>query len=326
VRATNGADDMNLTYGVQDHDNRYLVRVDFVDSELRLYRYENATAYKLAEATTGFTLVEDVWYRVEIYWGNDGTHEASIFDSGGCLYALLTSLDTTWSDGGIGYDAYLHSGGTVYVDSVSRYEPDYSNEGSTLIIDDFEDGDLAEYSFDRGSSGANVVSSPTFSGSNALAISNTDTEMISLTGLANYPSAGDTFSYWIQATDGADDINLTYGIRDHDNRYFVRVNFANDELRLYRYDNATAYKLAETTTGFTLSQDVWYRVEVDWEASCTHTVGVFRKDGNLLARVSAKDTTCMGGGIGYDAYLHSGGTVYIDSVIMPKSKGADGNF
>lgn len=310
VRATGGADDINLTYGVQDHDNRYFVRVDFANDNLRLYIYENGSATQLDKQTSGFTLAEDTWYQVEIDWDREGGHTATLSDTNGGKVAQVSDTDSTWTSGGIGYDAYLgSSGGSVYFDYISSGEVD-----GCLTIDDFEDFDLSEYQFDRGQSSASVVSSPTYSGSHALAISGTNTEMISMEGLEFYPSAGDIFRTWVRGTNGADRINITYGVQNHTNRYFARVNPEQGHVALYRYEDGSGTLLADKSVQ--LSQDTWYEVEIDWQTDGTHIFTLSDSSGSQISQISATDSTWEAGGIGFDAYLGDGGTVYIDKATI----------
>ncbi|MFC4552402.1 hypothetical protein [Halorussus sp. GCM10023401] len=307
VRATGGADDTNFTYGVQDHDNRYLVRIDFVNDKFELWRHEGGQSYVLDSQSSGFSLAEDAWYGIEIEWQDDGTHTGILFDEGQSTLAQVSATDSTWTEGGIGFDAYLGSGGTVYYDYLTTWQ--FVGD----VVDDFEDGNLSEYSFDRGSSGASVVSSPTYVGENALEISNSNTEMISTSGLDHYPGAGDQFGCWIRATGGADDTNFTYGVQDHDNRYLVRIDFVNDEFELWRHEGGQSYVLNSQSSGFSLAEDTWYKVKVNWKPDGTQYAELFKESGKLLAEASATDSTWSSGGVGYDAYLgSSGGSVYFD--------------
>lgn len=317
VRGTNNADRINITYGVQNHLNRYFARVNPEQGRVALYRTEDGSSTLLADKSV--PLSQDTWYEVHIDWQTDGTHVFTLFDDSGSQISQISATDSTWTAGGIGYDAYLGDGGTVYIDHTqihSGREIVSANE----VIDSFEDSDLAEYSFDRGSSGARVVSNPTYGGSSVLEISNDNTEMISTSGLDHYPSAGDVFSSWVRSTGGADDINFTYGVQDHTNRYFVRVDFANDNLKLYRYENASSTLIEKQTSGFTLSEDTWYNVEVDWRETGAQIVTLYDCDGGQIAQITGIDSTWTSGGIGYDAYLESsGGTVYFDYVSIHSS-------
>jgi hypothetical protein len=319
VRATGGAEKLNFTYGVQDHDNRYYVNLNFNKNRFSLYRWDDSSTVTLDFNDSGFTVSEDAWYKINVYWNRDGSHIATLYDESGHRLVQAQATDTTWESGGVGYDAYLAtSGGTVYFDFVTL---DLEGVSEVDTIDNFEDGNLAEYEFDRGWSGANVVSNPVYRGSNALEISGTNTEMISMGGLQNYPAAGDVFSYRVRATGGANKTNFTYGVQNHLNRYYVHLKFAEDSLTLLRYEDGSSYVLDKQSSGFTLSEDEWYEVTIDWQEDGTHTVSLSDSAGELVAQVSATDATWPAGGVGFDAYLgSSGGIVYYDHVMLDSGK------
>ncbi|PSQ46002.1 hypothetical protein BRD15_10370 [Halobacteriales archaeon SW_6_65_15] len=313
VRGTNNADRINITYGVQNHLNRYFARINPEQGHIALYRYEDGSSTLLADK--GVALSQDTWYEVHIDWQTDGTHVFTLFDESGSQIDQISAIDSTWTAGGIGYDAYLGDGGTVYFDHTqihSGREIVSANE----VIDSFEDSDLSEYTFDQGS--ASVVSSPTYGGSSVLEFDNVKTEMISTSGLNHYPDAGDVFSCWVRGTGGADDVNFTYGVQDHENRYFVRVDFANNDLFLFRYEGGDFYQLAEDATA-SFSEDTWYNIEVDWRKTGTHIVTVYGCDGKQVTQITGTDSTWTSGGIGYDAYLADGGTAYFDYVAIHSS-------
>lgn len=318
VRATGGADDINLSYGVQDHENRYFVRVDFANDNLKLYRYENGTSYLLAKKTSGFTIAEDAWNKVVIDWRRNGHQVVRLHsnegDANGGEIMEIAATDSTWTYGGIGFDAYLSDGGTVHFDYIAKGE--YESLDAGARVDDFEDAELSEYTFDQGSSGTRIISAPTYFGSHALELSETNVEMISTSGLDNYPEADDQFRAYVRATGGADKFNFAYAVQDHNNRYFVRVNFATSRLALYRYENGTGYKLAADGTSFCLSEDTWFRIEIDWRQDGTHTVSLHNDSEDQMTQISAADSTWTDGGVGYDAYLSDGGTVYLDAVLV----------
>lgn len=319
VRATGGAEKLNLTYGVQDHDNRYYANLNFNKNRFSLYRWDNSSTVTLDFNDSGFTVSEDAWYKIKVHWDRDGTHTATLYDASGHRLVQAQATDTTWESGGVGYDAYLaSSGGTVYFDFVTL---DLERVSEINVVDNFEDGNLDEYEFDRGQSGASVVSNPVYRGSNALEINGTNTEMISMSGLQNYPAAGDVFSYRVRATGGANKTNFTYGVQNHLNRYYVHLKFADDSLVLLRYEDGSSYVLDKQSSGFTLSEDEWYEVTIDWQEDGTHTVSLYDSAGGLVAQVSATDSTWPAGGVGYDAYLSSsGGTVYYDQVMLDSGK------
>lgn len=260
---------------------------------------------------------------------DSSTVQAVVYDSSGTELASTNSVsDGTYSGGTFGF--YCGSDVPGYFDYV-REEPmgEQSSDESYEFekIDDFELSNLSKYSFDRGESGASVVRDPVYDGPNpfgpsysgmgALEISNSNTELISLPGdgLENYPSSGEIISCYIMATDGGGKLNLTYGVQNHTNRYYVHVDFNDDELMVLKYDGGTARVLGSQTSDFSLSEDTWYWVEVHWETDSTHTVELYDIRGNTLAECAGTDSEWTSGGIGYDAYLSStGGTVYFDTV------------
>jgi hypothetical protein len=316
VRGTNNADRINITYGVQNHLNRYFARVNPEQGHVALYRYEDGNGTLLADK--GVPLSQDTWYEVQIEWQTDGTHVFTLFDESGGQVAQISATDSTWTAGGIGYDAYLGDGGTVYFDH-TQIHSGRKIVSANEVIDSFEDSGLSEYDFDRGSSGANIVSDTTYAGSSVLEISGTNTEMISKSGLDHYPSAGDVFSCWVRGTGGPEDVHFTYGVQDHESRYFARIDIANNDLFLFKYHDGNFDQLGEDAS-VSLAEDTWYNIEVDWRKTGTHIVTLYDCDGKEVAQITGSDSTWTDGGIGYDAYLEaSGGTVYFDYVAIHSS-------
>ena len=132
----------------------------------------------------------------------------------------------------VGAGAGFTAGGTGLT-SLGSQSVRAAQESPCNTVENFEDTDLSEYEFDRGKSGASLVTSPTYSGGYALEISGTNTEMISMNGLEHYPAAGDVFSTWVRGTNNADRINITYGVQNHLNRYFARINPEQGHVALY---------------------------------------------------------------------------------------------
>lgn len=197
-----------------------------------------------------------------------------------------------------------------------------SKTSDVTVVDDFEDGDLSEYSFDRGSSGASIVSSPTYSGSSSLEMAGDYTEMISTSGLSTYPSAGDTFSCWMRLDAGVENANFTYGVQDHGNRYYVKLDGEQDGWWLFKYENGSGASISGES-GIGLSADTWYEVEVEWRTDGDHILTLMDASGSVLSQVVATESTWTDGGIGFDAYLSSDEAVYFDAVTKDTS-GGDG--
>ncbi|WP_129114543.1 hypothetical protein [Halegenticoccus tardaugens] len=202
------------------------------------------------------------------------------------------------------------------------------DDSQPVIVDDFEDGDLNEYEFDRGRSGAEVVTDQAYRGSNALAITGTDTELTSTTGLDPYPRAGDTFTCWFRASGGADTLQFSYGVQSPGDRYYVKVNYPNEAIQLYRVRNTgSPTRYGAANRGFTLAKDRWYGLVITWHEDGRQIVRLYDEGGNKLTQFAGRDNTWKRGGIGYDAYLESGGTAYFDYVTItsPPKDGNGGN-
>ena len=212
---------------------------------------------------------------------------------------------------------FNHTGGSIrlYVNGQEKDPATFPGESSGAVVDDFEDGDLSEYSFDRGSTGASIVSSPTHGGSYALEYAGSYTEAISTSGLGAYPAAGDTFDCWVRTSGGANNLNFTWGVQDHQNRYYVKLYPADGKMFLFTYKSGTATSQGGNT-GLSLSQDAWYRLEVQWATDGTQTVTLYDTGGTQLSQLSMTDSTWTSGGVGYDAYLSSGQSIYFDDVTI----------
>jgi len=306
----------NFTYGVQDHDNRYYVQFDYADSKFRLYKYLNTDGNRID--STAFTPTEEEWYTVEIDWATDGTHTVTLFDSSDTQVAQLSGTDSEWTSGEIGFDAYLaDSSATVTFDHVTLVESGSGGGGSSdgIVFDDFEDGSLSEYNFDRGASGASVVTDPdpVREGDYALRLKETNTEMISTSGLDAYPQAGDTIRFYVRANDTTANFNFSYGVQDHENRYYLSGDLADGELYFFIYQNDDSNSLGGPSN-VPYEANVWYEIELTWGTDGTHFARLLHPTDGEIATASATESTWTSGGIGFDAYLSSGQSVYFDYV------------
>lgn len=316
VQGVNGAAALNFTYGGQDENNRYVAKLNFQNDSFILHRYENGTLYNLAAKWSGIVVEEDEWYHIEIQWGTDGSHVCSLFEKSGSKLCEISSNDTTWQDGGVGYDAYLNtSGGSVYFDYVTKEGLDGVGGGGNpqpisgdVVVEGFEDASLDNYDFDRGKPGASIVSSSTHTGSHALEISDDNTEMLS-NSLESYPSAGDELSCWFNATSsgGANHLNFSYGGQDPKNRYIARINYEIGVLKFFRYENGSLYLLARSYGEVQLNDYSWYEIRIEWGVDGTHVVSYYDDNGNEIKSISAVDSTWVAGNVGFDAYNDTSG-------------------
>lgn len=188
------------------------------------------------------------------------------------------------------------------------------------IVDNFEDGDIAEYSGDTGQFGntTNVVKD----GSYALkgTTSGNPYGISSTSGLSNYPQAGDKFSTWMRVASSSSGAQpeIQYAAQsetDLPNGYRVELDVANDEIKLKRVDSNGATTLDNASV--TLSEDTWYRVEVDWGSDGSHTVTIY-ESGSSIKSLSASDKTFTSGGFGVIVNSNTGSstTAYWDYIYQ----------
>ena len=315
-----GYSQMEFLFGLTDADNWYGVRYEFVQDDFLLAKEVNGTRTELNYDTsaTGDSYTAGDVLLIEVTW-DDGTQGGSDNDltatlkseDGSTTYATLTANDSDHAAAtGAGVQSSMGSAGQEpLIDAIQL------SSSETALIDDFEDSNLAEYTVSYGQGNESLVSSPTYTGSQALALSGGDTKLISTSGLAVYPSAGDRFSYRVRATSDAsndtDRGSIAYGVQDTDNHYYVLLDFDNDKVNLSRWEAASQSKLAEDTS-VTLSEDTWYKVVVDWSATGRHTITVFDDSGSQVTELHAVDETWASGGVGYFSRLNTAGTVYYD--------------
>jgi hypothetical protein len=182
------------------------------------------------------------------------------------------------------------------------------DDGTTIqrvgrIIDDFEDGDLSEYSGDVSNPDVTVQGNVVDDGSFALQIpsggtgtsSNTIVYSLDGGGLPIYPEPGDVFEVSINLEDDFDpDPFFGFGVQGFNSFYFVRIGAAEN-------DFAVGINNAGTETEFdsasvTINQDEWYTAEVTWKTNGFISAELFDSGGSSVAFVSGSDTTFSDGG------------------------------
>jgi len=200
---------------------------------------------------------------------------------------ITLSWPTSDGDAGV-YDLFIESG----QDTIQRL----IEVVDTRIVDTFEDGDLAEYGH---TSGGNIRTSTSvvFEGTQALEWNgNGGGYAYSVSGLPNYPSAGDTFEFRIYVDGNANQAaaQTYFGVPSlPSGRFAGDYNVILDQ---------GAFRLAgpglSASTGVGYPSNEWLRVEVDWGVGGTITATLEAADGSALATISDSDTTYTTGGVG----------------------------
>lgn len=320
-------------------DDCYQVFPDPSSSNIEVHLRKN-NSWQKDVISESFSFSTGTEYQIGVKL-KSGSIQVVIYDSSGStLHTTSEVSESTWSGGNLGF--YIGGETPGYFDEVRKIDlgGDDGGGGSSTgtynksNIDPFEftDEEFNAYRFDRGKSGAEIITDtestgtqvhgPTYSGQQALKISNSTTEMVSLPGdgLPNYPQAGDSIKCYVKASGGADNFNLKWGAQDHDNHYYVKVKPESDRMFLFKYKNGSGTVL-DSTSGLSMSQDTWYWLEVEWQTNGGQTVELYDLEDNTLAECNASDSEWSTGGIGYSAYLDSGQAVYFDECVIVEEEG-----
>lgn len=73
------------------------------DGSVHFYVYEDGNGTNLDSASIGYSSGE--WYRTEVDWGSDGSFSITIYDDSENVQGTLSTNDTTFSSGGVGFSA-----------------------------------------------------------------------------------------------------------------------------------------------------------------------------------------------------------------------------
>lgn len=296
----------SILFGVQDVENFYSARIRYDIDKISILKKDSGSWSELTGKYLNFSMAQDTWYEMEVDWAEDGTQTFTVSGNGDS--ATLSCTDTQWSDGGIGYKGINGSGEHAQFDYTTKTQR--TMEG--IVIDDFEDGDLSEYTFDYGSSGASVTEAAAYTKDQALELSDTDIRMVD-PDAGPTPGRGDTLSTRMQIADNDPWAVFMYGVKDLNNCYAVRIRPDIDKISILKQGGGSWSELTGKYLSFSITRGVWYEMEIDWQTDCVHTLTI-SGEGNS-ATTSCSDSTFSEGGIGFDHLVgSSGGTAYHDSV------------
>ena len=201
---------------------------------------------------------------------------------------------------------------------------------TTQTIDNFERGNLDPYS-GAGITGedAAIVNSPTRSGSHALGYENlTDTitaiESQPGDGLANYPTAGDSFEYYVRGTSNVNDdpghsATVSFGRTDVDNRYAIRTRHNSRKFFILVFEGGVRVREEEVNLPSPhFKADTWYRVNVDWENnSISARIRESGTDTILGSLTMDNESRYSDGGIAFGTNISgTGESTYYDDMVL----------
>lgn len=192
-----------------------------------------------------------------------------------------------------------------------------TSNGSSVftVFDDFEDGNISEYSGGAGDVARfAVVSSPVYGGTRALGTSNPSGKTVD--GIFRFDqtvSQGQIIRYmqYVDTAAGSgDEPCALFGVQSpgtlNQNYAVCLEQFGVDRVSLarnVRNNDVSGTVLATTTVTYTTG---WYEVEIDWRTNNTINVSLFNPSGNLVATTSATDTNYTSGGYGFAFWFQHG--------------------
>jgi len=204
--------------------------------------------------------------------------------------------------------------------------PTLTELDQVTIFDDWVDGDHVEYDTytNQVSVGSNTVYNGTYSAEHTTPADGKYVN-ISVSGLDNYPSAGDTFRYYYYPTDayyvgvfgwGYQGTSIgSNGFVPSEGGYAAEPRDADNLINLYLNSNSSA-------ASGSLSHEVnqWNYCKVEWTTGGNHNVSFHRaSDDGQLGSVSGSDGTYTSGGIGFGQDNQNSNTVtcYYDYIHKP---------
>jgi hypothetical protein len=102
------------TQDESDNAGKYGAKLNFAGNSLDINRYD-PQINKLV--TTGQSYNSNEWYRLRVDWENNGDITATLFDDSGSQLNQISTNDTTYTSGGVGYDANSgSSNASTYID------------------------------------------------------------------------------------------------------------------------------------------------------------------------------------------------------------------
>jgi hypothetical protein len=290
-----------------DADNAYWIQVNKNISEFRAFSRESGGFNTLA--TTSISIGTG-WFRGEVTWNYYGRLTCTLYDSGGNQQAQIEFGDAS-------YISSTGWGWRTNADTVAFDEAFVTGEQSdpgTGTIDDFSDGDIAEYNENTGDFTVN-------SGTLVSSTDSTRTKRIGAqTGIERPVRQGQTLTLDIRFTDDADGFPqngfFIFALEDETditNNGMYRADVRPDgsgapEFRLIKRDTGGGGSTLASDTNLTIPYDEWLSVEIQWANDGSITATLDDSGGNQISQISGVDTEHKYGGIGW-GFVYKGDSI-----------------
>ena len=185
--------------------------------------------------------------------------------------------------------------------------------GEVIIVDDFEDGNLDEWSTTAGDPvGAWVTEAAAHDGTYGVEMGSLRTGWIFRLDAAAWVGWGDTFGCWTRINYEANGRTyFGFGV-PYDYAGYSAVVGHNSQSFIIQYNAGLGQYEDLVSVSMTILLNHWYRVQVEWADGGVITASIYDDDGTLLNTISTTHTAITEGGMS----LRSFGSVtsYFDTI------------
>lgn len=216
----------------------------------------------------------------------------------------------------------LEANGTLGAKVISGSEVAYT-DSLEQFIDDFENGDLSNYSGDTANFA--VQTNNVYEGTYSLEATSDGAgyTIYSMSGLNYYPQAGDTFQFQMYTTDtdnaGTGGNSLRIGFRwcvqssSEASFYAAMIKPADDDIQLRVSNSGNLTTLASATYEGSNYSGEWLRPWVSHATDGTISYDLYDSTDALIASCNATDTSFTSGGAGWKVSAAGNATGYLDA-------------
>lgn len=307
-------------------------RLDMQEQEF--YGYVAEGGQILQDLSSAIDATAGNVYEIEIDMF-DGNVQIDLYDSSENLMKGFTlENNTSYSSGSAGLRC--NDPETAAFDDIRQEETELGGGESGTgdpspqqTIDDFEDGDIGEYTSGERSAFSATTNNPQ-SGSYSLE-SQSDGSDIRMwsnegNGLPHYFQQGDEWEFYVQTDTVNSDIwgvcGHMFGAQSNGGRYRARVRWHDNAIQLRGTDgngNTIGSQIVDCT--FSLQANTWYRIKVRWDDGDTFsgTAGemqatIYDANSSDSTTVEFTDNTYTSGGIGWSVDKYDNNKMWFDEV------------
>jgi hypothetical protein len=199
----------------------------------------------------------------------------------------------------------------------------------TLVIDDFERGNITPYSGDTaGYQISTEVSRRGLYSIKAISASTATDRIVATTGLDAYFPRGFCCNAFMYLHSNfnlmTSDAGFIFGGQDTDNNFVIRFNPSTNDWRIVRRQSATNTVIATKTVNRSVyPKDEWLKIEVKWYNNGDIAVALYQEDGTFINDIEANDNQ-FANNVGVGFYASSGSTTaaarrcYFDDILLAK--------